>query len=72
MIKQHFVRAFERGAAHDHTTNIGLKWGSSQVFHVMEDSKKTTLQEENAAFAIEVNAKTRQNSRDGTPRRSHR
>ena len=32
------MRAFERGAAHDHTANIGLKWGSSQVFHVMEDS----------------------------------
>ena len=40
MITQHFVRAFERGAWHDHRPNIGLKRGSSQVFHEREDSTK--------------------------------
>jgi len=43
MIRQHFVRAFERGAWHDHRPNIGLKRGSSQVFHEREDSTKLVL-----------------------------
>ena len=38
MIKKHFVRAFERGAWHDHRPNIGLKRGSSQVSFEPEDS----------------------------------
>ena len=31
MIKQHFVRAFERGARRDHTPNIGLKTDTCEV-----------------------------------------
>ena len=38
MIKKHLMRAFERGAWRDHRPNIGLKRGSSQVFHSREDS----------------------------------
>ena len=44
------MRAFERGARHDHRPNIRLKLGSSQVFHGMEDSTK--------AFAGENSEKT--------------
>ena len=38
MIKQHFVRGFERGARRDHTPNIGLKRGVCQVIFEAEDS----------------------------------
>ena len=38
MIKQHFVRGFERGARRDRTPNIGLKRGVCQVTFEMEDS----------------------------------
>jgi len=38
MIKQHLVRAFERGAGRDHRPNIGLQRYICEVFHGMEDS----------------------------------
>lgn len=38
MIKQHFVRAFERGARRGHRTNIGLKADTCEVIFDMEDS----------------------------------
>ena len=38
MIKQHFVRAFERGARRNHIPNIELQRYICEVFHVMEDS----------------------------------
>jgi hypothetical protein len=41
MIKQHFVRGFERGARRDHTPKIGLKRGVCQVIFETEDSTKT-------------------------------
>ena len=39
MIKQHFVRGFERGARRDHTPKIGLKRGVCQVIFETEDSR---------------------------------
>ena len=39
MIKQHFVRAFERGAGRDHRPNIGLQRYICEVFHGMDDSR---------------------------------
>jgi hypothetical protein len=41
MIKQHFVRGFERGARRDHTPNIGLKRGVCQVTFETEDSNSS-------------------------------
>ena len=43
MIKQHFVRGFERGARRDHTPNIGLKRGVCQVTFETEDSMYFSL-----------------------------
>ena len=42
MIRQHLVRAFERGAWRDHRPSIELERGSSQVFHEPEDSRGWT------------------------------
>ena len=39
MIRQHFVRAFERGAGRDHRPNIELKRDVCEVTFDMEDSK---------------------------------
>jgi len=38
MIRQHFVRAFERGAGRDHRPNIELKRDVCEVTFDMEDS----------------------------------
>ena len=38
MIKQHFVRAFERGARRGHRTNTGLKTDACEVIFDTEDS----------------------------------
>jgi len=39
MIRQHLVRAFERGAWRDHTPNIGLQRCICEVTSEPEDSK---------------------------------
>ena len=66
MIRQHFVRAFERGAWHDHRPNIWLKRGSSQVFHGREDStilftrtESDFLSSMNVSICVFLHTKTR-------------
>ena len=43
MIKQHFVRAFERGARRGHRTNTGLKTDACEVIFDTEDSNNRAI-----------------------------
>jgi len=43
MIRQDFVRAFERGVIPYHMPNIELNTDSSQVFRAMEDSSNVSV-----------------------------
>ena len=56
MIKQDFVRAFERGARRDHRTNIGPKTDTCEVIFDTEDSTILSLRrpKQNKLCAIGV------------------